>query len=161
MIIATVIPYQDPIAKDSGPDVSSTMSQTLPMAAIFLRNRYIGWYEHDLLLFPRSRRAIEASTGIFGADTCLAMIGLHVAGLALKICDGIQELIHVTTGPPSSSAYKTGLVRANTIRRTPAHLAISPLAWRSCPWLSHTCPCFCRPRLEARGCPQARKQQRL
>ncbi|CAN8100275.1 unnamed protein product [Discula destructiva] len=38
-----VIPYQEPIAKDSGPDVSSTMSQTLPMAAIFLRNKYIGW----------------------------------------------------------------------------------------------------------------------
>lgn len=40
-----MIPYQDPIAKDAGPDMSSTMSQTLPMAAIFLRNKYIGWYE--------------------------------------------------------------------------------------------------------------------
>ncbi|KAF3765040.1 hypothetical protein M406DRAFT_322851 [Cryphonectria parasitica EP155] len=38
-----VIPYQEPMAKNDGADVSSTMSQTLPMAAIFMRNRYIGW----------------------------------------------------------------------------------------------------------------------
>lgn len=40
-----MIPYQEPIVKSDGPDVSSTMSQTLPMAAIFMRNRYIGWYD--------------------------------------------------------------------------------------------------------------------
>lgn len=48
---AIVIPYQEPMAKTDGPDMSSTMSQTLPMAAIFMRNRYIGWYTHIL---PRS-----------------------------------------------------------------------------------------------------------
>lgn len=39
-----VIPYQEPMAKSEGADVGSTLSQTLPMAAIFTRNRYIGWY---------------------------------------------------------------------------------------------------------------------
>ncbi|KAI2466767.1 hypothetical protein F4781DRAFT_339146 [Annulohypoxylon bovei var. microspora] len=39
-----VVPYQEPGAKagDSG-EFSSTLSSTLPMAAIFTRNRYIGW----------------------------------------------------------------------------------------------------------------------
>lgn len=40
----TVIPYQEPLSKGDSPELSSTLSQTLPMAAIFLRNRYIGWY---------------------------------------------------------------------------------------------------------------------
>ncbi|KAI1335326.1 hypothetical protein F5Y15DRAFT_251549 [Xylariaceae sp. FL0016] len=39
-----VVPYQEPTGK-SGENVefSSTLSSTLPMAAIFTRNRYIGW----------------------------------------------------------------------------------------------------------------------
>lgn len=44
LVRITVIPYQEPLAKSEGADVSSTLSQTLPMAAIFTRNRYIGWY---------------------------------------------------------------------------------------------------------------------
>lgn len=43
-LVATVIPYQEPLSKGDNPELSSTLSQTLPMAAIFLRNRYIGWY---------------------------------------------------------------------------------------------------------------------
>ncbi|ROW10396.1 hypothetical protein VMCG_01795 [Cytospora schulzeri] len=38
-----VIPYQEPMTKSDAPELSSTLSQTLPMAAIFMRNRYIGW----------------------------------------------------------------------------------------------------------------------
>ncbi|KAI0897425.1 hypothetical protein F4806DRAFT_400668 [Annulohypoxylon nitens] len=39
-----VVPYQEPGPKagDSA-EFSSTLSSTLPMAAIFTRNRYIGW----------------------------------------------------------------------------------------------------------------------
>lgn len=39
-----MIPYQEPLSKGDSPELSSTLSQTLPMAAIFMRNRYIGWY---------------------------------------------------------------------------------------------------------------------
>lgn len=39
-----MIPYQEPLSKGDNPELSSTLSQTLPMAAIFMRNRYIGWY---------------------------------------------------------------------------------------------------------------------
>ncbi|KAK2067325.1 hypothetical protein P8C59_001076 [Phyllachora maydis] len=38
-----IIPYQEPAAKNEGAEFSSTLSSTLPMAAIFMRNRYIGW----------------------------------------------------------------------------------------------------------------------
>lgn len=40
---ASVIPYQAPASKGDNSDFSSTLSSTLPMAAIFTRNRYIGW----------------------------------------------------------------------------------------------------------------------
>lgn len=38
-----VIPYQEPPAKGDSVEFQSTLSSTLPMAAIFMRNRYIGW----------------------------------------------------------------------------------------------------------------------
>ncbi|KAI0906702.1 hypothetical protein F4823DRAFT_565526 [Ustulina deusta] len=40
-----VVPYQEPPAAKSGdsPEFSSTLSSTMPMAAIFTRNKYIGW----------------------------------------------------------------------------------------------------------------------
>ncbi|KAH8197476.1 hypothetical protein TruAng_008371 [Truncatella angustata] len=38
-----IVPYQAPAGKGESSDFSSTLSSTLPMAAIFTRNRYIGW----------------------------------------------------------------------------------------------------------------------
>ncbi|KAJ5110924.1 hypothetical protein N7532_001459 [Penicillium argentinense] len=37
------IPYVDPPKKGDEADMSSTMSSTMPMAAMFTRNRMIGW----------------------------------------------------------------------------------------------------------------------
>ncbi|KAJ5335264.1 hypothetical protein N7541_005089 [Penicillium brevicompactum] len=37
------IPYVDPPKSSSDADISSTMSSTMPMAAMFTRNRMIGW----------------------------------------------------------------------------------------------------------------------
>jgi hypothetical protein len=43
LLVRPVIKYQEPApAADTG-DFSSTLSSTLPMAAIFMRNRYVGW----------------------------------------------------------------------------------------------------------------------
>lgn len=44
-----MIPYQEPLSKGDNPELSSTLSQTLPMAAIFMRNRYIGWYVTSII----------------------------------------------------------------------------------------------------------------
>ncbi|KAI1076997.1 hypothetical protein F5B20DRAFT_553764 [Whalleya microplaca] len=39
-----VVPYQEPAPKaGENVELTSTLSSTLPMAAIFTRNRYIGW----------------------------------------------------------------------------------------------------------------------
>ncbi|KAI1120404.1 hypothetical protein F5Y10DRAFT_127063 [Nemania abortiva] len=40
-----IVPYQEPPVGKSGetPEFSSTLSSTMPMAAIFTRNKYIGW----------------------------------------------------------------------------------------------------------------------
>ncbi|KAL2015052.1 hypothetical protein VTK56DRAFT_6424 [Thermocarpiscus australiensis] len=38
-----IIPYQEPAPKGESVELQSTLSSTLPMAAIFMRNRYIGW----------------------------------------------------------------------------------------------------------------------
>ncbi|KFG77494.1 hypothetical protein MANI_122627 [Metarhizium anisopliae] len=38
-----IVPYQEPAASSDKADFSSTISSTLPMAAMFTRNRYIGW----------------------------------------------------------------------------------------------------------------------
>ncbi len=39
-----VIPYQEPVSKGDSQEFSSTIATTMPMAAIFMRNRFIGWY---------------------------------------------------------------------------------------------------------------------
>ncbi|TVY85739.1 hypothetical protein LAWI1_G008641, partial [Lachnellula willkommii] len=36
-----IIPYQIPTAKEGG-DISATLGSTLPMAAMFTRNKFIG-----------------------------------------------------------------------------------------------------------------------
>jgi len=38
-----VIPYQAPAPKESAGDISGTLGSTLPMAAMFSRNKWIGW----------------------------------------------------------------------------------------------------------------------
>lgn len=39
-----IVPYADPNEKaNSDPDFAGTMASTLPMAAIFTRNKMIGW----------------------------------------------------------------------------------------------------------------------
>ncbi|GAB7353478.1 hypothetical protein MBLNU459_g3932t1 [Dothideomycetes sp. NU459] len=38
-----VVPYMEPASSKNETDISSTMGSTLPMAAIFTRNKMIGW----------------------------------------------------------------------------------------------------------------------
>jgi hypothetical protein len=56
-----VVPYQEPVVKGEVTDFSSTMSSTLPMAAMFMRNKFVGWYA---ILGPKRRGiAIEMEHG--------------------------------------------------------------------------------------------------
>ncbi|GFP54511.1 uncharacterized protein YPR063C [Trichoderma asperellum] len=38
-----LVPYQEPSVKGDVTDFSSTLSSTLPMAAMFMRNKFVGW----------------------------------------------------------------------------------------------------------------------
>ncbi|KAL6896964.1 hypothetical protein GGI43DRAFT_409811 [Trichoderma evansii] len=38
-----IVPYQEPSVKGDVTDFSSTLSSTLPMAAMFMRNKFVGW----------------------------------------------------------------------------------------------------------------------
>lgn len=38
-----IIPYQRPLEKANAQDISGTIGSTLPMAAMFTRNKFIGW----------------------------------------------------------------------------------------------------------------------
>ncbi|CAJ0547754.1 uncharacterized protein FTOL_05229 [Fusarium torulosum] len=38
-----IVPYQEPKSSSESSDISSTMSTTLPMAAMFTRNKLVGW----------------------------------------------------------------------------------------------------------------------
>jgi hypothetical protein len=42
-----VIPFQLPAPKESASDISGTLGSTLPMAAMFTRNKFIGWYAYS------------------------------------------------------------------------------------------------------------------
>ncbi|KOS19944.1 Uncharacterized protein ESCO_005715 [Escovopsis weberi] len=38
-----IVPYQEPAAKGETAELASTLSSTLPMAAMFTRNKFVGW----------------------------------------------------------------------------------------------------------------------
>lgn len=50
-MILLVVPYQEPSVKGDVTDFSSTLSSTLPMAAMFMRNKFVGWYEIYLAIY--------------------------------------------------------------------------------------------------------------
>lgn len=39
----SVVPYQEPNTKGDSPEFGSTLSSTMPMAAMFTRNKFVGW----------------------------------------------------------------------------------------------------------------------
>lgn len=117
---SAVIPYQEPLSKGDNPELSSTLSQTLPMAAIFMRNRYIGWYVTSILRLhsmPRTRRHL-------GLDHRLRKEQPHTQWKLTLFDEYIGRLWF--------SASRTGWARAKIARRATAHRATSPSACRSC-----------------------------
>lgn len=63
----TVVPYQEPVAKDSA-ELASTLSSTMPMAAMFTRNKFVGWYDRI-----NTYKAIETNTNICRAGVVFAI----------------------------------------------------------------------------------------
>ncbi|KAI1392388.1 uncharacterized protein F4822DRAFT_390876 [Hypoxylon trugodes] len=78
-----VVPYQEPAANSGdSAEFSSTLSSTLPMAAIFTRNRYIGWASVVISIqswLGESEEASKSSNSTPGYFT----IGMSLMALAV------------------------------------------------------------------------------
>ncbi|OTA98434.1 hypothetical protein M426DRAFT_325972 [Hypoxylon sp. CI-4A] len=77
-----VVPYQEPAPKGDSVEFSSTLSSTLPMAAIFTRNKYIGWASVVLSIqswLGESEDASKSGTSTPGYFT----IGMSVMALGV------------------------------------------------------------------------------
>ncbi|KAI1779285.1 hypothetical protein F4818DRAFT_404034 [Hypoxylon cercidicola] len=97
-----VVPYQEPAPKGDSADFSSTLSSTLPMAAIFTRNRYIGWASVVFSIqgwLGESEEASKSSTGTPGYFT----IGMSVMALAVTYLP-----MFLPPPPGSQGATSTG-----------------------------------------------------
>ncbi|KAF3802221.1 hypothetical protein GCG54_00012468 [Colletotrichum gloeosporioides] len=68
-----IVPYQEPRAKGENAEFSSTLSSTLPMAAMLTRNKFIGWYADafDSLAGPYSIPADDTASVVFSVQTWL------------------------------------------------------------------------------------------
>ncbi|OCK83152.1 hypothetical protein K432DRAFT_379783 [Lepidopterella palustris CBS 459.81] len=81
-----IVPYVEPAKEKSDGDMTSTMASTLPMAAIFTRNKMIGWtavvfaLQSWLAETPEQKRT-STTPGYFSVG--MAFMSLMVAYLPL------------------------------------------------------------------------------
>ncbi|KAK7748387.1 hypothetical protein SLS62_008650 [Diatrype stigma] len=96
-----VVPYQEPPPKSGdNAEFSSTLSSTLPMAAIFTRNRYIGWAS---VVF-----SIQSWLGESEETTkTTATPGYFTIGMSLMAL-GVTYLPLFLPPPPGSARAATG-----------------------------------------------------
>ncbi|PSK34802.1 hypothetical protein B9Z65_1385 [Elsinoe australis] len=82
-----VVPYIEPATKDNN-DISSTMTSTLPMAAIFTRNKVIGWTSVTLAIqqwlaeTPESKKT-ASTPAIFSVGMAFMAVGVSYMQLIL------------------------------------------------------------------------------
>lgn len=88
-----VIPYQEPTAKDSSGDMTSTLSSTLPMAAMFTRNKYIGW--GSVVFAVQGWLSESAETRKNASQPAYFSVGM-----ACKSSEGLIPLFVVSTDHP-------------------------------------------------------------
>ncbi|PNS19659.1 hypothetical protein CAC42_7503 [Sphaceloma murrayae] len=88
-----VVPYIEPATKDSN-DISSTMTSTLPMAAIFMRNKVIGWTAVTLAIqswlaeTPESKSA-ASTPAIFSVGMAFMALGVSYMQLFMPPTPGL------------------------------------------------------------------------
>ncbi|KAI9860018.1 MAG: hypothetical protein M1813_006365 [Trichoglossum hirsutum] len=80
------IPYMEPERKGDDTDIASTMASTLPMAAMFTRNRMIGWTAvvfalQNWLAEPSAQKSAGKTPAYFSVG--MAIMSLVVAYMPL------------------------------------------------------------------------------
>ncbi|KAJ1335658.1 PAT complex subunit Asterix [Microdochium nivale] len=104
-----VVPYQAP-AKSAGDqaDFSSTISSTLPMAAIFTRNKYLGWASLVFALqnwlgeSEGSASAGSSTPGYFSVG--MSAMSLAITYLPLFLPQPPNQRAATSTGPAAPAA---------------------------------------------------------
>jgi hypothetical protein len=97
-----IVPYQEPAPSGDVSDFGGALSSTLPMAAMFMRNKFIGWaavvYSMQTWLSESEEQRKKAGTpGYF--NVMMAVLALGVSYLPLFLPpQGYQA--SSTTGPP-------------------------------------------------------------
>jgi len=125
MLQNTVVPYQEPAAAGDKPEFASTLASTMPMAAMFTRNKFVGWCVAPFLRLEASPRA-DADTGAASNPA---------PGHRIESYNGCRKDTGFaneppSAGPPSSSPSRATSARARTPRRPRARRATFP---SSCP----------------------------
>ncbi len=59
MLQNTVVPYQEPAAAGDKPEFASTLASTMPMAAMFTRNKFVGWCVAPFVCLEASPRRMR------------------------------------------------------------------------------------------------------
>ncbi|TPX10675.1 uncharacterized protein E0L32_008409 [Thyridium curvatum] len=100
-----VIPYQEPSGKGESSDISSTLSSTLPMAAMFMRNRYVGWAAvvysvQSWLGESEESRKNQATPGYFSVGMAVMSLLVTYMPLFLPPQPGLQPGSSTEAPPP-------------------------------------------------------------
>ncbi|EAA36057.1 hypothetical protein GE21DRAFT_1244 [Neurospora crassa] len=100
-----IIPYQEPAAKTDAPEFQSTLSSTLPMAAIFMRNRYIGWAAvvfavQSWLGESEDTKKSTSTPGYFSVGMSLMSLAVTYLPLFLPPPPGMQQGSATDAAPP-------------------------------------------------------------
>jgi len=82
-----IVPYVEPEAKETN-DVANTMSSTLPMAAIFTRNKMLGWTSvmisvQNWLSETPAQKSTQATPGYLSVGMALLSVGVAYMPLFL------------------------------------------------------------------------------
>ncbi|KAF2153073.1 hypothetical protein K461DRAFT_277871 [Myriangium duriaei CBS 260.36] len=91
-----VVPYLEPAVAKSDMDFASTLGSTLPMAAIFLRSKMIGWVAVTFAIqtwLAESPDKKASTSGIYQVGMAFMSLGVSYMSLFL---------------PPTPSAVPTG-----------------------------------------------------
>ncbi|CCF38026.1 hypothetical protein CH063_09227 [Colletotrichum higginsianum] len=97
-----IVPYQEPRAKGDSTELSSTLSSTLPMAAMLTRNKFIGWASvvfsiQTWLGESEETKKSSATPGYFSVG--MSIMGLAVSYLPLFLPPPVPRGAATGTGP--------------------------------------------------------------
>ncbi|KAH0438020.1 hypothetical protein CKAH01_04917 [Colletotrichum kahawae] len=97
-----IVPYQEPRAKGENAEFSSTLSSTLPMAAMLTRNKFIGWASvvfsvQTWLGESEETKKSSATPGYFSVG--MSVMALAVTYLPMFLPPPVQRGAATGTGP--------------------------------------------------------------